>query len=143
MHSVSFAFLITLLPICALLMGCTSQNNPEAEADATAPAKAWLQLIDSNYYAESWDESSEIFKSSIEKTDWKDTISGVRDPLGNVVTREIKSSEYRTELPAGPDGEYVVFKFLSSFANKKSSQETVTLMLDDQNIWRVSGYYIK
>ena len=142
-HSGPYAFVLTLLLICAPLMGCTSQNNPAAETAATSPAKAWLELIDSKHYAESWDEASEIFKSSIKRTGWNDTISGVRDLLGNIVTREINSTEYRTELPGAPDGEYIVFKFASSFANKKSSEETLTLMLDDQDIWRASEYYIK
>jgi hypothetical protein len=42
-----------------------------------------------------------------------------------------------------PDGQYVVIRYDSSFANKKSAIETVTPMLDQGGQWRVSGYFIK
>jgi hypothetical protein len=46
-------------------------------------------------------------------------------------------------LPGAPDGEYVVFQFLSSFENKKTAIERVIPMLDKDGIWRVSGYYLE
>jgi len=44
---------------------------------------------------------------------------------------------------SGPDGDYVIIQFDTSFENKKSAIETVTPMLDKDGVWRVSGYYIK
>jgi hypothetical protein len=64
-------------------------------------------------------------------------------PLGKVLKRTIKSSQYATSLPGAPDGEYVVIQYETSFANKKSAVETITPMLDKDGKWRVSGYYIK
>jgi hypothetical protein len=46
-------------------------------------------------------------------------------------------------LPGAPDGKYVVIQFESSFSNKKAAIETVTLMMDSDVKWRVSGYFIK
>jgi hypothetical protein len=66
-----------------------------------------------------------------------------RKPLGMALTREIISKQYMTSLPGAPDGEYVVIQHSTSFENKKSTVETVTPMLDKDNIWRVSGYFIK
>jgi hypothetical protein len=66
-----------------------------------------------------------------------------RKPLGQLITRTLKSKTYATSLPGAPDGEYVVIQYATTFENKKSAIETITPMLDEDGKWRVSGYYIK
>ena len=46
-------------------------------------------------------------------------------------------------MPGGPDGAYVIVQFESEFEHKKSAVETVTPMLDERQVWRVSGYFIR
>ena len=70
-------------------------------------------------------------------------VRAVRDPLGKVTTRKLKSATYTKSLPGAPDGEYVVIQYESSFEHKQSAVETVTPMLDKDGKWRVSGYFIK
>ncbi len=41
-----------------------------------------------------------------------------------------------------PDGEYIVFKFATSFAHKQSATETLTLTHEPDDVWRVSGCFI-
>jgi hypothetical protein len=65
-----------------------------------------------------------------------------RKPLGDLVARKLKSAQTMTEMPGVPDGQYVVMKFETSFANKRSATETVTFMLEKDGQWRASGYYI-
>jgi hypothetical protein len=50
---------------------------------------------------------------------------------------------YTTTLPGAPDGEYVVIQYQSSFGKKNLAVETVTPMLDQDGVWRVSGYFIR
>jgi hypothetical protein len=66
-----------------------------------------------------------------------------RKPLGKTISRKLKNKIYATSLPGAPDGEYVVIQYETTFENKKSAIETITLMLDKDGKWRVSGYYIK
>jgi len=66
-----------------------------------------------------------------------------RKPLGMVISRKVMTSQYMNSLPGAPDGEYVVIQYKTSFENKNSAIETVTPMLDNDGIWRVSGYFIK
>ncbi|MDD5138124.1 MAG: DUF4019 domain-containing protein, partial [Candidatus Omnitrophica bacterium] len=47
-----------------------------------------------------------------------------------------------TTLPGAPDGEYVIVQFDTTFENKKSSVESVTMSLEADGRWRVSGYFI-
>jgi len=110
---------------------------------ASVVAEKWLALLDEGKYAESWDESSELFRKNVTKIEWAATIKGIRTPLGKVKSRTKQEADYRTSLPGSPDGEYVVIPYRTTFANKKDAIETVTPMKDKDGKWRVSGYYIK
>ena len=110
---------------------------------AIASSNKWLSLVDSGNYGESWEASSEFFKHSITKEDWIRTLKGLRPSFGGVISREVYSKKYETTLPGAPDGEYVVIQFNTSFENKKTGIETVTPKMDNDGMWRVSGYYIK
>ena len=85
----------------------------------------------------------QIIQQVIIIKDWENLISGTREPLGKIIERTVTSSEYHTELPGAPDGEYVVIVFESSFKNKKSALETVTPKKGEDGKWKVAGYYIK
>jgi hypothetical protein len=137
-----FVFLLVIVVFNGL-SACASESNPEAEKAAIESAKAWLALVDSGKYSESWEEAAGYFQSAVMKPGWEQTIRAVREPLGKTVSRKLKSQQYATSLPGAPDGEYVVIQFNTVFENKKSAVETITPMLDKDGKWRVSGYYIK
>jgi hypothetical protein len=132
-----------------LLVGCSRgskpnvESNPAAEAAAVEAAMGWLSMIDSGKYAESWDSAALYFRDAIPKEQWVQKIQATRKPLGATISREVGSQSYSTSLPGAPDGEYVVIQTTASFENKKSAVETITPMLDEDEIWRVSGYFIK
>ncbi|MCJ7673809.1 MAG: DUF4019 domain-containing protein [Sedimentisphaerales bacterium] len=121
----------------------SAESNPEAEKAAVAAADAWLKLVDVGQYAESWAEAAEYFKNAVSKEDWQKSMEPFRKPLGALVSRTLKSTDYTTTAPGAPDGQYVIIQYDSSFENKKSAVETVTPMLDKDGKWRVSGYFIK
>ena len=124
----------------------TGNPQPEAAAKKSAAQKSaeeWLALIDAGNFAESWKTAAGFFQAAVPQDQWGHTISAVRGPLGDLVSRKLKSVNYTTTLPGAPDGEYVVVQFDTSFANKKAAVETVTPMLDADGTWKVSGYYIK
>jgi hypothetical protein len=113
-----------------------------AEDEAQKAAEKWLALTDAGKSAESWEIAAGYFKKAVPKDKWEASLAAVRKPLGELVTRKLKSAKYAKTLPGAPDGEYVVLKFDTSFANKKVAVETVTPMLDKDGKWRVSGYFI-
>lgn len=125
------------------MVGCSKPSNPEAEANALEAAETWLALVDSGKYEESWDEASGYFKGAVPKEKWLQTMNAARTPFGKNLSRKLKSKRYKTSLPGAPDGEYFVIKFKSSFENKKSAIETITPMLDKDDTWRISGYYMQ
>jgi hypothetical protein len=137
---------INIFGLCSLIILCLISTHSiagDAEKDALVAAEKWLALIDANDYGKSWDEASELFKNSITKEMWEQSIKSVRPALGDLIFRNVKSANYATSLPGAPDGEYVVIQFSTRFTNKKSAVETVTPMKDPDGKWRVSGYFIK
>ncbi len=144
---------ILTLFLAAVAGGCSRSPRPAPsrppaehaaeEKQAGEAARAWLALVDGGDYATSWDNAARLFKGAVTKEQWQQSLTGVRGPIGAVVSRELNSAQYATSLPGAPDGEYVVIQFATVFENKKSSVETVTPMLDEDGTWRVSGYYIK
>ncbi|MCE0498924.1 MAG: DUF4019 domain-containing protein [Methylacidiphilales bacterium] len=114
-----------------------------AENPAILAAQAWLTLIDNGSYSEGWKGASTIFRGGVTEPSFSNSMETFRRPLGDLVSRKLKLAEHLTELPGAPDGQYVVMQFETSFANKKSSIETVTFVLEKDGQWKSAGYYIK
>ena len=146
MSKTAIAFASILLLICGLATvdaDAAGMSHAAAKASATKAATAWLKLIDAGDYAASWNAAGSFFKAHVTADQWTQQVGPVRQSLGTVVSRKLKSARYLTTLPGAPDGQYVVIQYQSSFAHKKSAIETVTPMLDTDGQWRVSGYYIR
>lgn len=132
---------LAVLAICLL-----SAAVPAAEAEEAAAlraARAWLTVVDGGDYDGSWQEAAKYFQTAVNRQQWSQTLGGVRQSFGNVLTRELMSATYATELPGAPDGDYVVIQFATTFENKRSAVETVTPMLEDDGSWLVAGYFIR
>jgi Protein of unknown function (DUF4019) len=132
---------VGMLVLLLTALNVQAQEKPETLAQQSA--EAWLQLVDSGKFGESWDESASLFKGAVAKGQWEHMLHATRDPLGKLQSRKLTSASYTKSLPGAPDGEYVVTRYDSSFEHKQSAVETITSMLDKDGTWRVSGYYIK
>jgi hypothetical protein len=142
--TVAFYVIVSMLAVCMCSWSGAEDKDVNAAKINTAveSAKAWLLLVDSEKYGESWENSAGVFRNSVTKEKWEQMMLDIRKSLGKAVSRELKGSEYKTSLPGAPDGEYVVIQFSTSFENKKSSVETITPMLEKDGTWKVAGYYI-
>lgn len=135
---------ICLLVLClSLLVSSAAAQSLEMEKAALAAAEQWLSLVDSGDYGQSWMEAAGYFRNAITKEKWVQSLKAIRDPLGKLISRDVKSTIYMTSLHGTPDGEYVVIHFAASFEKKKTAIETVTPTMEQDGSWRVSGYYIK
>jgi Protein of unknown function (DUF4019) len=128
---------------CVLGLPSAARAAESPEDAAQKAAESWLALVDSGKYPESWDEAASLFKGAMTREQWTQTLKGVRDPLGKLQSRKIKSRQYAEKLPGAPDGKYVILQFDTVYEHKTSAIETVTPMLDKDGSWRVSGYYLK
>jgi serine/threonine protein kinase/tetratricopeptide (TPR) repeat protein len=124
----------------------TNEKSPEisdANKPVVAAAEKWLALIDQGYYAQSWMAASAFIHAAITQEQWNASVRVARQPMGALMSRRAGSATAATSLPGAPDGQYVVMQFESSFANKKSAIETVTVGPKQDGPWKASGYYIK
>lgn len=140
----------SLWPIVLLLMLAAVLFSPararaldKPEAAAQKAAESWLVLTDTGKYAESWSAASRMFKAGVTKEQWQSAMHQYRDPLGAVKSRKLSSATPRKSLPGVPDGDYVVFRFDSSFDHKQAAVETVTEQREKDGRWRISGYFIR
>jgi len=125
-----------------ILCFCVSSLANANGSEGTVAATEWLGLIDKGEYGESWVKADTFFRSQLSQEKWEQALVGVRAPLGTVISRkELSNTEY-SELPGAPDGEYIVIQFQTSFQNKKSSVETLTLSKSSGQ-WQAVGYFIK
>ena len=125
------------------LAACQSAGNEEYEKAAVAAADRFVEMIDSGQYDQTWELAAETFKKSGTKQEWLIMLNAVRRPLGKVLSRSLKLTEYRTRLPGAEPGEYVVVQYETEFENKKEITETITRMLEPDGQWRISGYYLE
>ncbi|HLA00971.1 MAG TPA: DUF4019 domain-containing protein [Thermodesulfovibrionales bacterium] len=129
--------------ICLLAFLQYVMADQSKEKAVVHTAKAWLKLVDEGKYSESWDEAAQYFKNAVPREQWRNSLESFRNPLGVVLSRNLKSKKYTKTLPGAPDGEYVVIQYETSFKNKQHATETITPMRDKDGKWRVSGYYIR
>ena len=140
---------ITLIVTGLLLFACNqtdkqvSQTQADAEQAAVQIAEMWLALLDEGKFEESWDESSSMFKNSVTKEQWVETMRINRPQFGKVLQRDVKTKSYETNISGKPDLEHVVIQFQTKFEHKAKGIETVTPAKDRDGVWRVWGYYIK
>lgn len=127
--------LVVFAIVLASCMTAFAQDAAQKNADA------WLRLVDNQKYAESWNEASSFFRGHIHQRQWMDMVKGARAPLGALKFRKVSKVTTATSLPGAPDGEYTVLQFQSSFQNKASAMETITMMKEG-GVWRSAGYFI-
>jgi hypothetical protein len=126
---------------CLVLTGCSRNKAADSKDDPASVAMAWLAVVDKGDYAKSWSGTSQYFKGVVNKGQLVQQLSSVRKPMGEMISRILSSTTPAASLPGAPDGEYVIMVFNTSFTNKKSGIETLTVIKEGE--WKVAGYYIK
>ena len=128
---------------CGVLALSVGSCSPDKTAPAKGAAEAWLKIVDSGNYAQSWDAAANLMKTTIAKDQWQQILNTNRAPLGALISRKLTSAEYKQELPGAPAGQYVVLQYESNFEHKSAVIETAAPTLDQDGNWRVSLYYLK
>jgi hypothetical protein len=131
----------TLLPVAVLSQPVPgAKDDPEKENQGKLAATGWIGLLDRRDWGSAWDRSSALFRKNVPLGTWMDNMPKVREPYGAFVERQVGTVVYKTTLEGHPDGHYVTVNFASKFANKSDVKETVTLVLESDGRWRVTGY---
>lgn len=118
-------------------------TKPSPTKRAVMAAEQWLNLIDRGHYSRSWQRASGIFRRGVTPAKWLQSMNTFRKPLGKLLSRKLEVARSETSLPGTVDGHYVIMQFITSFANKKSAIETLTVVLSKNGKWKAAGYFIK
>ena len=137
--------------ILAVVAGVTSaQTMMPAQREALNAAERWLVPVDSQRYGDAWAMASESFKAKVPRETFRDGIAKIRKDYGKLVKRTGEKMAFRGEMPSPDQGDAqpkpgteVAILFDATFAGNKQAQEEVTMVLENDGIWRVAGYYIK
>ncbi|MDQ7729949.1 DUF4019 domain-containing protein [Halomonas sp. SpR8] len=125
--------------VCFLIFSQPLLAASDAEIES---AVQWLEVIDSGEYEESWNLTGSLFQDQLSASQWVQALVQVRQPLGDIKSREVSSSSSASSLPGAPDGEYIVITYASNFENESNATETVTLRQEDEE-WRPVGYFVQ
>lgn len=103
------------------------------------------QLVDKQRAGEVWDGASTVAKQVVPRDAFIRQIAGDRQTLGNLISRQLTTVSYRqsdgTKVPAGL---YANVAFAARFPNAKQAiRELVSFHLDNDHVWRVSGYTLR
>ena len=130
--------------VLSLSLWCIAVHAEDTFAQgATAAAETWLEHVDAGDYAGSWREASAYVQRAITEQAWVASLTRVRTPLGQRLSRQLKQVQHTQTIPGAPDGDYVVMQFDTRFENKQTAVETVTFVQEQQGAWKAAGYYIK
>ena len=134
------------LIVLLLLLLCTSAVHAQESnilEKVESSARAWLGLIDSGEYKESWENASPLFKEKTSEVAWVKSITAIRTPRGAMNARYIATAGSTKSLSGLPDGDYVVLQFYTTFAEKGLALETITLTKTQDDTWQIAAYEIK
>lgn len=132
----SWRLLIFLFVFCPVLAGAQMVDEVPRET-----AAAWLALVDTAKYGESWKSASPFFQKAISEENWIKNIRQSRDSLGALKQRNFVRARFMRDPAGMPKGEYFAMEFESQF-EKKKIMELVVPMRDETGLWQVSSYSI-
>jgi len=126
----------------SLAIFCAAAGAAPSKDEAVSSAEAWVALVDSGKYAESWTQASSFFQSHVPQANWEQQAKIAREPFGEMQSRKIAQVTLKRTLPGAPDGEYAVMVFNSTFKHKAAAAETITVKAENGK-WKVAGYFIR
>lgn len=119
-----------------------NQQHAAAIMEAKTAAEAWLKLQDAATYDKSWQAAADYFHSQVPERGWEQRMTMVRKPLDPVLSRDLSVTEWKTELPNLPAGEYVAFVWETVFITGRPQLESV-VMMHEGGAWKMVGYSVQ
>lgn len=131
----------------SLLAACgpstTAENDDGVDPAALSEAERWLALVDANDYAGSWAATGDLFKGEVSEEEWRESMAVFREDMGAVRERTLQDQTLETIMPGAPEGEYLMLEYRSVFDQQARGAELVVLMRQDDDSWRVIGYFLQ
>jgi len=99
-------------------------------------ATSWLNLIDTEHYAESWQQLGSKLKAKYNESTWPKALRPLLSQAGKNKKRSFRNVSYSDSQDTT-----VIVEFESSFANATMSKEVV-MITQEQGQWKIISYSI-
>lgn len=136
--------ILTILSIAAWLMvdwliirRVWRAVNNVPKTDALPAIEAWLALMDKGDYAGTWQTASPGFRMVVNEATWVGKCVKIRQPLGNVMARQLKSSG------TSVFGRLFKAQFATRFDGGFDAVETVTFSRQPDGSWKAITYIVR
>lgn len=144
--AVSIFSLSLFCPLLAETPALIDGLDPKVQANinlAQLETEAWLLGLDQGNYGGSWDQGSLMFRNTIKRAEWIKAMNESRKPKGKVALRAILDIRTAKNPKGLAPGDYMVFFYKTSFADKKEALELVTLVQETNGAWKILTYEIQ
>ena len=137
-----------ILTICTFFcLNLATSAAPQAMIKPTTDGKGaalkWLRLVDEGAYGKSWDLAAKAFESRMTKAEWVAGMKKFRARYGKVRSRKFKDSIFALNPPGFDPGEHETLRFTINLSRQGPATEVVSMDLQPNGEWRVSGYSIE
>lgn len=112
----------------------------EEQEQAAQSVRKFLAEIDKEN-GESWEQVSQMLKSSTSQTAWALIVGGMNTACGKKLSRGEAQGVCTDELPNSPKGRYIVFDIPTKFERADLTERVVLVLENGQ--WKVAGYFRK
>lgn len=136
--------LTTTLAVCGLLLTGSATTLPAQSPipEARKAAEAWLALVDSSRFEESWKESAPLLQQMTRSPQgWENFLKQARGRFGTPGPRAFTSAEENPVIPGAPGGEYLRLLYTVKYDSGPVG-ETVVLVLTNDG-WKVAMYGLR
>ncbi|HEY0461308.1 MAG TPA: DUF4019 domain-containing protein [Pyrinomonadaceae bacterium] len=120
--------------------GKPATDSDKAIEAARKVSEDWMLLWDGGKAEESYNALSAFSQKKIDKKTFSTYWTAARKSLGKLKSRNLISISLVKSLEGIPGNSGAIFKYQSSFENREAVFETVSLILEKDGTWRVSGY---
>jgi hypothetical protein len=122
------------------------ERRSESDEDMIAAAHQVVALIDAGRAQEIWEGASPAVRRIVPRAEFLMQVEADRARLGAPVSRGEPTVSRERYVAGGrvPQGEYVNIAFPTRFATTDAPvRELVSFRLDEDRVWRVSGYSLR
>jgi hypothetical protein len=126
----------------------SQQPSPEQQRQNQQMEQAALlvaQLVDQNQVAQVWDGASSVTKQIISRDAFVRGVETDRKTVGTPVARSLALLTYsQSDGRKLPPGLFANVSFSTRFANENEPvRELISFHMDNDHVWRVTGYTLR
>lgn len=111
-------------------------------AEVIKIAQQWLEQFDQENFSMCWQCASPELKKQVDETDFVMIMSDKHSTQGSVASRKLLDEGSEMTYYKRPEMVHWVLRFEANFTAGNQSQELVTLVKGEGDIWQVANYTV-